>query len=209
MLQSNPMETESPSLEVPGEPGVYWCAKHRKVKTRLRCGRCERPICIKCTVYGPTGARCPDCASNRSAHIYQVAPLQYLLAFVAATVAGCIGGAIASMVGSMALWLALYAPAIGPVLGKLVTTITRGKRGPKLAAVVSVGLVTGGLIALLLSVAVNMAVPADMPDMPAMPHGKVAPHPSFGVLLLSAAVGHPFLWVYLVLAIIGVWWWLK
>lgn len=196
-----------PSFEVPDEPGVYWCAKHRKVKTRLRCGRCERPICIKCTVYGPTGARCPDCASNRSAHIYQVAPLQYLLAFVAATVAGCIGGAIASMVGTMALWLALYAPAIGPVLGKLVTTITGGKRGPKLATVVSIGLVTGGLIALLLSVSLARAITSALP--PTMLHGKAMPHPSFAILLLSAVVGHPFLWVYLVLAIIGVWWWLK
>lgn len=200
------METANPSLEVPDEPGVYWCAKHRKVKTRLRCGRCERPICIKCTVYGPTGARCPDCASNRSAHIYQVAPLQYLLAFAAATVAGCIGGAIASMVGSMALWLALYAPAIGPVLGKLVTTITRGKRGPKLAAVVSVGLVTGGILALLLSVSLARAITSAIPTVP---HARAVPHPSFAILLLSAAVGHPFLWVYLVLAIIGVWWWLK
>lgn len=38
------------------------CYRHAKTLTALRCGKCERPICTKCTVLGPAGQRCPDCA---------------------------------------------------------------------------------------------------------------------------------------------------
>src|SRR5262245_36213193 len=38
------------------------CARHRNVETYLRCGKCGTPICPKCLVHTPVGARCPDCA---------------------------------------------------------------------------------------------------------------------------------------------------
>jgi len=53
------------AVPVPGESGAYYCAKHTKVVTRLRCGRCEKPICIKCTVQGAAGARCRECSKNK------------------------------------------------------------------------------------------------------------------------------------------------
>lgn len=53
------------AVEASGEAGVYFCARHPKVKTRLRCGRCEVPICPKCTVFSPAGTRCRDCARNK------------------------------------------------------------------------------------------------------------------------------------------------
>lgn len=50
-----------------GEPGTYYCTRHPKVITRLRCGRCETPICPKCSVSTPAGMRCPTCARNKIA----------------------------------------------------------------------------------------------------------------------------------------------
>lgn len=55
------------AVGVPGEDGAFYCAKHTKVVTRLRCGRCEKPICIKCMVQGAAGIRCRDCARNKVA----------------------------------------------------------------------------------------------------------------------------------------------
>jgi len=55
------------SVAVVGEDGAWYCAKHTKVVTRLRCGRCETPICPKCTVYTPAGTRCRACAKNKIA----------------------------------------------------------------------------------------------------------------------------------------------
>ncbi len=43
------------------------CARHPKMQTRLRCGRCELPICPRCTVYTPAGTRCRACAQNKVA----------------------------------------------------------------------------------------------------------------------------------------------
>ena len=54
-------------VAVAGEDGAWYCAKHTKVVTRLRCGRCETPICPKCTVYTPAGTRCRACARNKIA----------------------------------------------------------------------------------------------------------------------------------------------
>lgn len=43
---------------------TLFCYRHKKAPTNLRCGRCDQPICTKCTVMGPAGPRCPDCAKQ-------------------------------------------------------------------------------------------------------------------------------------------------
>lgn len=162
-------------LQVPEKDGAWFCARHKNVETRLRCGRCEKPICPKCTVYGPTGARCRDCLSNRGLQMYQVAPSGFLLSFGAATVLGGLGAILLQALGGFWLWILLYAPALGPLLGQLVVKITRGKRGPILAGVVCLGLM-------------------------------------FGTVVTAGASGqilNPFLWLFLVIAMAGVWAWLK
>ena len=50
---------------VPGEDGVFYCHRHRREHTRLRCGRCGRAICTRCAMIGPAGPRCQACGSNR------------------------------------------------------------------------------------------------------------------------------------------------
>ena len=59
-----PLETSGP-VSVPGEDGAWFCVRHTKAVTRLRCGRCEAPICPKCTVYTPAGTRCRGCSKNK------------------------------------------------------------------------------------------------------------------------------------------------
>jgi hypothetical protein len=58
------LEATAP-VAVPGEEGAYYCARHKKEVTRVRCGRCETPICTRCAVHGPAGVRCRDCSRNR------------------------------------------------------------------------------------------------------------------------------------------------
>lgn len=59
------MEAKPEAVAVEGQPGVYYCARHKKETTRVRCGKCETPICTRCMVHGPAGVRCRDCARNR------------------------------------------------------------------------------------------------------------------------------------------------
>lgn len=177
-------------LQVPGEPGVWFCARHKGVQTRLRCGRCEKPICPRCTVMGPTGARCRECASNRDSHMYQVAPAQMALALGASAVLGAVGAQLSQLAGAYWFWVLLYAPAVGPVWGRAITRITGGKRGGKIALVVSLGLVIGALLSVL--------------GAGWLLHGRAG-----SLAWPWLALGHLPLWIFLALAIAGVWWWLK
>jgi hypothetical protein len=61
------LEAAPEVVAVPGDPGAFFCERHKKVATRVRCGHCDTPICPRCTVYGPVGARCRACARHRVA----------------------------------------------------------------------------------------------------------------------------------------------
>lgn len=189
------MTAESQNYEVPGEPGVYWCAKHQKTQTRLRCGRCEKPICPKCTVYGPTGARCRICVSNKGSHIYQVTAGQYVLAVVTAVLLGSLSGLIAGVAGIFALF---YAPVGGTFIAKAVSAVTKHKRGTALAAIAIAGLVLGALIPqlqfLMAIWRVAQTPGAGFPDM---------------AYLLTDNIQNPFVWGYILLAAPSIWYWLK
>lgn len=50
---------------VAGEDGVFYCYRHKRETTRLRCGRCGRAICTSCAIIGPAGPRCPECGRNK------------------------------------------------------------------------------------------------------------------------------------------------
>jgi len=194
-MDTNPHVDASSQYAVPGEPGVYWCARHKKVKTRLRCGRCETPICPKCTKMGPTGARCPDCASHRTSHIYQVSPLHYILTFIAASLFSVVGSAL---IGAVGLFILFFAPVVGTLLGKAVTFVTRGKRGTMLAVVASVGAALGALVPLGLTwLSVASAAP-----LPGQDGGQA-------VLALSLLPQLGYVLVYLALVIPSLWYWIR
>ncbi|MBW3636421.1 MAG: hypothetical protein KY445_08145 [Armatimonadetes bacterium] len=202
-------------LQVPEKEGVWICARHKTVETRLRCGRCEKPICPKCTVYGPTGTRCRDCLSNRGSHLYQIAPRQAALAFGASVVLGALGAALTQAVGVFWFWVLLYAPAIGPLWGRAMVKISGGKRGSKLALIVSAGIIVGALAGAVAmtwffySRAMGPALAELPPEVAAKARqnmGKVSLSAPF--LMMMALANLP-LWAFIVIAIVGVWWWLK
>ena len=180
-------QSGSVGLEVDGEPGVYWCARHKRTQTRLRCGRCEKPICPKCTTYGPTGARCRNCVSYRGTHLYQASPKQLAITFAAAFVLGLVGAVVIQF--TSLFLLVFFAPALGGILGPFLTRITGAKRGPVVAGVASAGVAAGVLMVLV-------------PRVVSLLQMGVGVSAAFGfsnVLLL----------VFLVLAVVGVWFWLK
>ncbi len=179
-------------LEVAGEPGVYWCARHKNVQTRLRCGRCETPICPKCTRIGPTGARCQKCLSNRSQHIYQLSTHHIGMALITSLVLGSLGGWL-SRWPLIGFFVIFYALGAGTLIGRAVTRVTGGKRGTVLAIIAVAGIVLGALLPInvlwhtfALS---SQGVPVSLP--------------------LFSALNNPFAWLYAGLASAGAWYWLK
>lgn len=97
------LEVRAEPVAVPGEPGVFFCARHLKVGTRVRCGHCDAPICPRCTVYGPVGARCRACSRHR----VRVRPMGVLHA------AGRTIGDGARQTGRVVWYLALWNLVIG------------------------------------------------------------------------------------------------
>ena len=129
------------------------CAYHPEVETNLRCGKCGKPICPKCMVQTPVGARCPDCAQLYRLPTYSVSMRYYLraagTALGMAVVCGFIWGIIAAQVPFFYLNL-LLAPAVGYGIGEVVSLAVNRKRGTGLAVVSGIAVAVSYLVAFLI-----------------------------------------------------------
>lgn len=65
---------------MPAQP----CVNHPNEQTFIRCGRCDRPFCVRCLVDTPVGKKCRPCAENRT-HLEESSAGQVARAFLAAT----------------------------------------------------------------------------------------------------------------------------
>src|SRR5947207_2960930 len=94
------------------EPQALRCAAHPGVETYLRCGRCETPICPRCLVQTPVGARCRSCARLRRLPIYDVGPRFLVRGAVAGLAAAIVGGVVVQVLPSFGLLLRLVLGAV-------------------------------------------------------------------------------------------------
>ena len=129
------------------------CATHPDVETSLRCGKCGKPICPKCQVQTPVGARCPDCAKVYKLPTFRISSKHYLIAVGVglgmAVACGVAWGAIDWVIPFFSLSL-LLAPAAGYAIGEVISLAVNRKRGRWLAVVASMAVVISYFISLLL-----------------------------------------------------------
>ena len=129
------------------------CAAHPDIETNLRCGKCGKPICPKCLVQTPVGARCPDCAKLYKLPTYRVSSRHYLIAagtaLGMAIVCGVVWGVVRNLVPFFYLNL-LLAPGAGYAIGEVVSRVVNRKRGRGLAAVAGMGVVISYLVSVFL-----------------------------------------------------------
>jgi hypothetical protein len=127
------------------------CSYHPDVETNLRCGKCDKPICPKCMVQTPVGARCPDCAGLYKLPTYRISTRYYLIAagvaLGMAAACGAAWGAIEWVTPFFSLNL-LLAPAAGFAIGEVVGRSVNRKRGRGLAIVGGIGLVISYILSL-------------------------------------------------------------
>jgi hypothetical protein len=84
---------------------TFRCARHPGTETVLRCGRCETPICPRCMIHTPVGARCPTCARvKRFAFVLKPAELARVIAF-------------GILVGAGGTVVVTFVPFLGPLIG--------------------------------------------------------------------------------------------
>ncbi len=148
------------------------CAAHPDVETNLRCGKCGRPICPRCLVETPVGARCRDCGRRHRLPTYRVSARHYLKA-VAAGLGLAVGvGVVWGVVGFfLPFFLSLFlAAGAGYVISELVSRVTNRKRGPGLAVVAGAAVVGSYLV----SIAVHGGFPLIPFNMMRLLYGLVA-----------------------------------
>src|SRR5215813_4416966 len=92
------------TVEATAPDNTMRCARHPNTETVLRCGRCETPICARCQIQTPVGARCPTCAQVKRFAI-MLKPLELVRA-----IAFGVGAAAAGTV------LYFFVPFVGPLI---------------------------------------------------------------------------------------------
>lgn len=120
------------------------CATHPDVETNLKCGKCEKPICPRCMIQTPVGARCRECARLYKLPTYRLS-LQYYFRAVGtalgmAIATGAIWGLAGRYVPSFYLNIFLGA-AVGYGCAEVIGLAVNRKRGTILTVIA--GLATG------------------------------------------------------------------
>jgi uncharacterized membrane protein len=133
----------STTASAPGGSGTLRCARHPNTETVLRCGRCETPICPRCLISTPVGARCPTCAQvKRFATLLK--PREMARAVVYGVAVGAIGTAILSFIPFLGL---IGYAILGFGVGEVVSIGANRKRlrelGPIAVACLFVGYEVG------------------------------------------------------------------
>jgi hypothetical protein len=147
----------NPSSDVSAETDTTYCARHPNVETSLLCGRCSTPICPRCLVQTPVGARCPTCANVRRLPTVDVKPEFLLRGFLAALAAGVGVGMIwglalpARNTGFLGFFIIFLAMGIGWAIGESISVATNRKRGTALQGCAILGAVVAYLVHNLIS----------------------------------------------------------
>jgi hypothetical protein len=129
------------------------CKRHPVVETNLYCGKCGDPICPKCMVQTPVGARCPTCAKVSRIPTYRVTGIYYLRAIGAgmglSIVLGLIWGFIRTF-PFVGFFNFLIGAAVGYGIGEGISYSVNRKRGVGLAVIGGLAMVVSYLISAFL-----------------------------------------------------------
>ena len=125
------------------------CATHPDVETNLACSKCGKPICPRCLVQTPVGARCRDCARSDKLPTFTVQPVHYVKAIGAMLGTAIACGFIWAIIPFTAFNIMLAA-VIGYAIADLVSRSVNRKRGPVLAIIASCGVVVSYAITVIL-----------------------------------------------------------
>ena len=125
------------------------CTNHPNVDTELTCGRCEKPICVRCVVQTPVGGRCRQCAGIRRLPTYHISPAYLARGTAAALASGVAAGAAWWLVlgyRASLLFGVLVALGLGYAVGEAVSRATNRKSGPPLQALAVGGVIIAYLV---------------------------------------------------------------
>ena len=150
----------APPVDPAPEPPPLRCARHPDTETFLRCGRCDTPICGRCAVQTPVGARCRTCAGVKRIALL-VKPAELARAAGAGLATSAIGAILLGLIQQfMRINLSLIGMlALGFLTGWATSNAARGKRARELGIAAIVTFVVGWFLGpVALDVALGGAV---------------------------------------------------
>lgn len=126
------------------------CARHPGTETVLRCGRCDTPICPRCLVSTPVGARCPTCARvKRFTVLALIRPRELMRAVLFGLGVAVIGTIVLGYIPFLGLiGFALMGFGVGEAVAIGVNRKRARELGPVAVACVFIGYELGTIIAL-------------------------------------------------------------
>ncbi len=128
------------------------CTSPSHFESTLRCGKCGEPICPRCMVETPVGARCLRCARLYKLPTFRVTGRHYLIAtgvgLGMALVTGLIWG-IARRLLYFPYLNFLLALGAGSAIGEVISLSVNRKRGTYLAVIAGLAVALSYLTAVL------------------------------------------------------------
>src|SRR5574341_943766 len=137
-------------------PEKLMCSVHPNIETTLRCNKCGRPMCVKCSVRTPVGYRCKECVRGQQQVFYSAKNTDLLLQGAVSLILSVIAGVIVGLISSMMFFyltiiLALFAStAVGAGIADIAHRVAGRRRGQYSWLVVAGAVAFGGIFALLL-----------------------------------------------------------
>lgn len=126
---------------------VVYCVNHPQTETRLRCNRCNRPICTRCAVLTPVGYRCKDCVRGQQQAFITAVWYDYPVAIVLAMALSWAAAAVLLRLGWFIFFLA---PVAGTLIAAVVQGAIRRRRGRYLVEAAAAGMVLASAPGLVL-----------------------------------------------------------
>src|SRR4051812_2235716 len=142
--------------QVSGQPsgdGRTYCAVHPTVETTLRCNKCGRPMCVKCSVRTPVGYRCRECVKGQQAAFYNATAfdpiIQSVVSVIMSGLAAEVIGYMGRLIGFFGLLIAFMAGgAAGAFIADMAFRAAGRRRGRYTWLVIAGGVALGAIMAL-------------------------------------------------------------
>lgn len=139
--------------QVAANSDVMYCTVHPTVETTLRCNKCGRPMCIKCSVRTPVGYRCKECVKGQQAAFYTAEGLDPIIqggvSLIMSGIAAALVSFIGGMIGFFGWFLAFSAGGFaGALISDLALRATGRRRSRHTWWIVAAGIIAGALFSL-------------------------------------------------------------
>ncbi|MFN8522929.1 MAG: B-box zinc finger protein [Chloroflexota bacterium] len=138
-MSANPPAAEEPSA-------APRCATHPGIETYLRCNRCDTPICPRCLIQTPVGARCRGCARLRAVPPYDPKAIHLLRGFGAALGTTAALSALAPLLPFGGFLAFVVAAGVGYAASEVALRAASRKRGRWMIAAVGLGIALGFML---------------------------------------------------------------